>query len=179
MTGNFHFRMMALCHKVRDFFSRPAKALEEAGIRPGHRVLDFGCGAGSYSLAAAKMVGEGGKVYALDIHPLALRTVARKAARKRLANLRTIQGDGGSALKDASIDVVLLYDVFHDLAEPDAVLREIHRVLKPGGVLSFSDHHMKEEDVPPKVTGSGLFRLDERGEKTCSFSRWPGDANRS
>jgi ubiquinone/menaquinone biosynthesis C-methylase UbiE len=72
-------------------------------------------------------------------------------------------------LPSESVDVVLLYDVFHDLEDQTAVLEELHRVLKQDGVLSFSDHHLKEADIPSIVTAGKLFRLLKKGERTFSF----------
>jgi ubiquinone/menaquinone biosynthesis C-methylase UbiE len=74
-------------------------------------------------------------------------------------------------LPDSSIDVVLLYDTLHDLSQPNDLLQELHRILKPTGVLSFSDHHMKEADVLLKVTAGNLFKLSRRGQKTYSFEK--------
>ena len=68
-----------------------------------------------------------------------------------------------------SVDVVLLYDIFHDLSEPDKILAELHRVLKPRGILSFSDHHMREDEIVSKVTSGSLFKLSKTGERTFSF----------
>ena len=69
------------------------------------------------------------------------------------------------------MDVILLYDTFHDLSLPDDVLRELHRVLKPDGTMSFSDHHMNEKDILTRVTNTGLFKLLAKGKKTYSFSK--------
>jgi ubiquinone/menaquinone biosynthesis C-methylase UbiE len=96
--------------------------LKEVGIKPGFQVLDYGCGPGSYIIPLAELVGESGKVYALDIHPLAIRKVQDIASKKRLANVETILSDCQTGLPDNSLDVVLLYDVFHHLSDPDGVL---------------------------------------------------------
>jgi len=69
------------------------------------------------------------------------------------------------------VDVVLLYDTFHNPALPEDVLGELHRVLKPDGTLSFSDHHMKEKDIRTRVTQAGLFKLLTKGRKTYRFSK--------
>jgi len=67
--SNTHFRFMTLALKIRDIFKSPVNVLKEANIKVGDTVLDFGCGPGSYSLAAAKLSGESGKIYSLDKHP--------------------------------------------------------------------------------------------------------------
>ena len=69
------------------------------------------------------------------------------------------------------MDVVLLCDTFHMLSEPDGVLAELHRVLKPNGILSFSDHHLPEGEIISGITGSGLFGLLSKGKYTYSFTK--------
>lgn len=124
--SNLHFRAMSLTMKLRDLLSLRKDVLKEVGIVPGSHVLDYGCGPGGYVAPSAELVGDSGKIYALDIHPLAVRSVQRLAARKRLANVETICSDCSTELPDSSIDVVLLYDTFHGLGDPGAVLKELH-----------------------------------------------------
>ena len=167
--SNFDFQFMSVGYKFRDFFLPRKNILEEVGIKPGFYVLDYGCGPGSYIVPLAKLVGESGKIYALDIHPLAIRKVRGIASKKQLANVETILSDCQTGLPDNTLDAVLLYDAFHNLSDPDVVLKELHRVLKSDGALSFSDHHMKENEIISQVTNSGLFRLLRKGERTYSF----------
>ncbi len=167
--SNLGFKLMSLTYRFRDFFLPRMNILKEVGIKPGSHVLDYGCGPGGYITAAAELVGKSGKIYALDIHPLAIQKVQSIASKKQLTNVDTICSDCKTGLPDKSLDVVLLYDTFHNLSEPDGVLEELHRVLKPNGVLSFSDHHMKENEIVSKVTNRGLFILSRKGEKTYSF----------
>ncbi len=74
-------------------------------------------------------------------------------------------------MPDAGFDVVLLYDIFHMLEDPEGVLKELHRVLKTEGILSFSDHHMKEDKITSEVTAGGLFKLVKKGRKTYRFAK--------
>ncbi len=166
-----HYRLMAASYKLRDFFAPRKNVLKEVGIKEGASVLDFGCGPGSYIRPLANLVGPSGKIYALDVHPLAIQMVKRLAARKQLANVWTIESNGQTGLPDLYLDVILLYDVLHEFEQPGVILRELHRVLKPSGVLSVSDHHLKEEEIFSKVTGEGLFRLVGKGQKTYSFCK--------
>jgi ubiquinone/menaquinone biosynthesis C-methylase UbiE len=126
--------------------------LKEAGIEPGFYILDYGCGPGSYIIPLAELVGTYGKIYALDIHPLAIKEVKKIAPRKGIENIETIKSDCSTGLPDNNVNVILLYDAFHDLSQPDNVLQELHRVLKSYGTLSFSDHHMKEQDILTRLT---------------------------
>lgn len=168
---NLAFQFMSLAFKVRDFLLPRKNVLKEVGIKPGFHILDYGCGPGSYSVIAAGMIGPTGKVYALDIHPLAIRRVRETATKKGLTNIHTISSDCATGLENATMDVVLLYDIFHHLSNPEAVLKELHRVLKPDGILSFSDHHMKEDNILSNITGKGFFKLSRKGKKTYRFSK--------
>ncbi len=160
---------MSLGYKFRDFFLPRKNILKEVGIKPGFHVLDYGCGPEGYIIPTAELVGKLGKIYALDIHPLAIQMVQNIASKKQLTNVKTICSDCKTGLPDNSVDVVLLYDILHDLSDPNRILEELHRVLKPNGILSLSDHHMKENEILSKVTNRGLFRLSRKGKKTYSF----------
>ncbi len=168
-ASNLHFKVMSLGYKFRDLRLARKNILKEVGIKPGFRVLDYGCGPGGYVIPLAELVGESGKVYALDIHPLAIRKVHNIASKKQLANVGTILSDCKTGLHRNSLDTVLLYDVFHHLSDRDRVLKELYRVLKPYGILSFSDHHMKEREILAEVTNGGLFRPLRKGPKTYTF----------
>jgi len=171
LVPNFAFNMMSYMFKLRDLVSPREQVLREVGIQPGFRVLDYGCGPGGYLVGVAELVGRSGKIYALDIHPLAIRRVQSIAEKKQLTNVETIRSNCGTGLPDNSVDIVLLYDVFHTLSDPQAVLAELHRVLKKNGTLSFSDHHMDENEIMSGVTNGQLFRLSKKGERTYSFSK--------
>lgn len=171
-----HFRIMAFLFKIRDFFIPRRRLLREVGLKTGDSVLDFGCGPGGYIVRTSELVGESGVVHALDHHPLAVDSVERIVQKHRLKNVRTIRSEGGTGLSDSSLDAVLLYDVLHELENPAQVLRELHRVLKPGGILSASDHHLKKEEIVFRITENGLFNRAGRGKKTFTFSKPPRDS---
>jgi ubiquinone/menaquinone biosynthesis C-methylase UbiE len=171
--SHLHFSLMSFCFKIRDFFSPPEKLLKEAGIKPGSHVLDYGCGPGSYSLAAAHLVGTKGKVYALDLNLCAIESVRAKAAKKRFSNIEAIHSNCSTGLEDISVDVALLFDTCHELENPDEIMKELHRVMKPNAVLLFGDHHMKEQDILSEVTQSGLFGFQTKGKKIFTFRKKP------
>jgi len=169
--SDFYFKLMSLGYKFRDLLKPRRNVLNEADIKPGAHILDYGCGPGSCTIIAAEMTGATGKVYALDIHPLALQTVRNAALKKGLSNIETIHSDCATGLESESIDIILLYDVFHGLGNQKAVLEELHRVLKSGGILSFNDHHLKEEGILSGLTEAGLFKLAKKGKTTFAFTR--------
>jgi ubiquinone/menaquinone biosynthesis C-methylase UbiE len=169
--SDYGFKAMAFTFKLRDLFKARWNVVKEVGIKPGFQVLDYGCGSGSYITAVAELVGKSGKIYALDIHPPAIQMVQRIASKKKLTNVETILSNCKTGLPDETVDVVLLYDTFHDLANPAEVLEELYRILTSNGIVSFSDHHMKEDEIVSKVTNKGLFRLSRKGERTYSFMK--------
>jgi ubiquinone/menaquinone biosynthesis C-methylase UbiE len=170
-VSNLNFNVMSLMFKVRDLLRPRREILKEVGIKPGSRVLDYGCGPGGYVVGAAELVGESGKVYALDIHPLAVQRVQNIARKRQLTNVETIHSGCRTGLPDNSVDVVLLYDVFHELSDHQEILVELHRVLKKDGTLSFNDHHMREVEILSRVTSGRLFELSEKGKRTYAFSK--------
>ncbi|MFX1364740.1 MAG: class I SAM-dependent methyltransferase [Promethearchaeota archaeon] len=163
------FNVMSALFVIRDKFSDPLKKIIKAKVKDGDIVLDYGCGPGSYSICAAKVVGDSGKVYAADIHPLSAEKVQKKALKEGLTNIYTITTDCSTGLENNSIDVILCFDMFHMLNDPKRVLKEFHRVLKPDSIFSLDCHHMK--DIETEILKSGLFRLAERIDKTYNFTK--------
>jgi ubiquinone/menaquinone biosynthesis C-methylase UbiE len=163
LQSNLDFQLMSLVIRLRDLRLPRREILKEVGIQAGFLVLDFGCGPGSYVTAVSDLVGSSGKVYALDIHPMAVQNVQRLVSKRGLTNVETILSDCQTGLPNDFVDVVLLYDIFHDLGEPERVLKELHRILKPEGILSFNDHHMKDQEIGDKIPASSLFRLARGG----------------
>lgn len=155
-----HFKLMSAMFAVRDFFAPRGRILDEIDINEGDVILDFGCGPGGYCIAAADLVGESGRIIALDINPAALEHVRSRAEKQNIDVIETMLPNGGIDLLDTSVNVVFLFDVLHDLKNWAAIVPEIRRVLKPDGVLATHDHHMKDEDIIGAVTESGLFRYE-------------------
>ena len=131
------------------------RLLDQAGIVPGTRVLEIGCGTANLLLLAARRYPRA-TLIGLDPDPAALALARRKADRRG----RTLQLDQGYAGQlphpDASVDRVLSAFMLHHLPEPEkqAVIREVHRVLAPGGSL-----HLVDFDGHGPHTTSGPARL--------------------
>lgn len=164
--SNLGFRFMSFYFRFRDYFSPPTKILKQVGIQAGSNVLDFGAGSGSYSIPAAQLVGPAGEVYAADIHPLAINEIRKKADMKKLKNLRTIVTDCETELPDASIDVVLLFYVLHDFKNPDSVIRELDRILKPNGIISVIDHKFDKDKAVSTIShATQVLKLRDTSKK--------------
>jgi ubiquinone/menaquinone biosynthesis C-methylase UbiE len=162
LESDLAFRLMTLTYKLRDLFQNPRRSLEKARLTKGMSVVDYGCGPGSFTTPAAELVGHEGKVFAVDIHPLAISTVKQKASRKGLQNVETVLVRGyDSGIEDSTIDRVLLIDTIHLIDDPDALFREIHRLLKPDGLLFMEKGHMATSEQKNIVERSGLFKITE------------------
>jgi ubiquinone/menaquinone biosynthesis C-methylase UbiE len=139
-TGRLLFRLMArlMQSPLRRRLSDPFKTLKAAGIQLGHEVLEVGCGTGFFTLPAAALVGDEGRVYAIDAHPLAIEQVSRKVRDAGLSNIRLIMADAiETGLAIESIDLVLLFGVIPSPTLPsDRLLPEMHRLLRPKGALA-------------------------------------------
>ena len=162
---------MAAEFKIRDYLHPRQEIIKEVGIKAGFQVLDYGCGPGGYVLPVSEAIGSTGTLYALDAMPIAIKMITKIVAKNDLKNVKTVLSDCATGLQNEALDVVLLYDVFHDLSDQNAVLKELHRVLKPNGQLSFSDHHMKDNDIISVITGTGLFKLQKKGKYTYIFAK--------
>jgi len=157
------FRTLAFFTGVRDVFRRPKNVLEGIGIKEGFSVLDFGCGPGDFTIAAAEIVGKNGEVSALDLHPLALETVERRADRRGLKNVDTIFSDLETGLGNRSVDVVLLYGVLQKTGDKMGLVREMRRILKSGGVISISGHGMTKDKLISMMKRENFSLRDYKG----------------
>lgn len=129
--------------KQENKFLSPQRIIEQAGIRVGSIVADFGCGQGDFVLAAAKIVGPEGKVYAIDIQDSALSSTRSKARIEGLLNVdlkkANVEVYTSTGLADGSQDVVLLTNLLFQTTKKDDVIKETARVMKQGGVVVFTD----------------------------------------
>jgi len=150
------------------------RSLRDVGISKGQIVLDFGSGSGNYTIPAARIVGEEGRVYALDKDRRDLDKLMQKAESEGLKNIERMETSGKLKidLEDESVDVVLLYDILHYYYFPKAghrrkLLREVYRILKPSALLSVypthleSHMHPKLEDVKREINHAN-FHLERK-----------------
>jgi ubiquinone/menaquinone biosynthesis C-methylase UbiE len=114
--------------------------LDRAGVELGMHVLDAGCGPGRLTLPAAVRVGPAGRVVALDIQPAMLEKLKSRLATQGLTNVEPLlAGLGDGRLPAGQFDVALLVTVLGEIPNKVVALRELHRALRPGGVLSVTE----------------------------------------
>ena len=157
------FRIMHLAFKIVDFFYPYInKRVKKFGIEKGMTVVDYGCGPGRYATKIAEIVGENGKVYALDIHELAIEAVKSKIIKYDIANIEPVLiREYDSTLPDDIADVVYAIDMFFMIREPAAFLGELRRIVKKDGRLVIDDGHQPRTETKNKILDSGFWDIIE------------------
>lgn len=124
-------------------FSNPEENVRQFGLYPGQIVADLGAGVGRYSVAAAKAVGETGRVYAVEVQKNFLQNIKNAADAEKLSNIEVIWGDieryGKTKIRDKMVDAVILANVLFQVEDKQGVVDEIKRILKPGGQVLVVD----------------------------------------
>ncbi len=124
-------------------FSDPQKNLRQFGLQHGMSVADLGAGSGFYTLEAAKLIGNGQKVYAVEVQRDLLEKLKNTAKQQHLNNVEVIWGNietiGGTKLRDASVDRVIASNVLFLVEHRDNFCLEIKRILKPSGKVLLID----------------------------------------
>ena len=153
------------------------------GIEPGMTVLEVGPGNGTYTVAAARRVGESGKVITVDIEPKMIERVKRRAQAEGVENIEARVADVFDLpFEDGYFDLVYMITVIGEIPTPERAMREFHRVLSPKGTLVFSELIM-DPDYPRAVTldrmaESAGFRLKQKIGNfvyyTLIFGKSPG-----
>lgn len=133
---HFHPRGHSMPDKLRYESQNPEVILHEIGLKPGDNFMDIGCGDGYFAITAAKIIGESGKVYGVDINTNAIEELKRKAIGEGLSNLEMVVGMAETTIFcDACADIVFFGINLHDFQDPLAVLKNAHQMLKPTGKL--------------------------------------------
>lgn len=137
-------------------FSNPQQNVLQLGLRDGMRVADLGSGVGHHTIAAAHVVGETGRVYAVDVQEEVLKHLADAARVRGLKNVETVWGNiekqGGTKLKEHSMDAVILSNTLFQVESRDAVIAEIKRIIVPGGRLLVIDWAGSYEGMGPPTS---------------------------
>jgi ubiquinone/menaquinone biosynthesis C-methylase UbiE len=142
------------------FFPYIDRRVKGFGIRDGMTVVDYGCGPGRYTTRFAKLVGETGKVYAVDIHEIAIETVKSKIDKYQLRNIVPLLAMGyNSGVPDHVADIVCAIDMFFIIKQPTEFLAELKRITKQDGLLIIDDGHQPRQATRQKILDSGLWRI--------------------
>ena len=125
--------------------------MRELALRPGMIVADVGAGTGYYARRMSPLVGASGAVYAVDVQPEMIAMLTDRAKKAGLTNIKPVLGAVDNLkLADASIDVAIMVDVYHELEFPYEVMESIVRALKPGGRVVYVEYRAEDANVPIK-----------------------------
>jgi ubiquinone/menaquinone biosynthesis C-methylase UbiE len=137
-------------------FLDPEKTLFAAGLTKGQSIADLGAGSGFYSLAAGKLVGERGMVYAVDVLESALDHLAAEARVKEIRNVKLLRCDleqprSCLSIPEGSLDYVLLANLVHQIKNRKELFQEVYRLLKTGGKLIALEWNDEPTVLGPQV----------------------------
>ncbi len=146
---------------LRRLVQSPSKVMDQAGVHEGMRVLELGPGPGFFTLEASRRAGSWGRLYCLDIQPQLIARLKHRIEREGLENVALMVGDAAALpFADDSLDLAFLVTVFGEIPDKDEALRELYRVLRPGGILSVSEILV---DPDYSLPGTIISRADKAG----------------
>ena len=158
---------------IRRLIHSPDKILG-GYIEPGQTVLDLGCGSGTFTIAMAKMVGESGRVIAVDLQDEMLQMVRQKAVKEGLdSRITTHKSEPDRIGISDKVDFALAFYMIHEVPDADAFLMEVARLLKQSGKLLIAEPliHVSESSFKKTVDAARLAGLRPISEPKIRFSR--------
>jgi SAM-dependent methyltransferase len=127
----------------------PSRAIAALDIKPGQTVADVGAGSGYYTVRLAERVGASGRVFATDIQPEMVALLKQRVAREGLKQVEVVQAtESEPRLPENVLDLILMVDVYHELARPQEMLRQLRASLKPDGRLVLIEFRKESPWVP-------------------------------
>ena len=159
--SDFAFHGMELLFRVIDFVHPYIdKRVQRFGIQPGMTVVDYGCGPGRYTTSFAHLVGDRGRVFAVDIHELAIEAVKKRIQKQGLKTVTPVLAKGyDSGIPDGVADIVCAIDMFFGINDPSAFLKELRRITDPEGFLVIDDGHQSRKETKRKIATSGYWEV--------------------
>ncbi len=133
----------------RDQEEDPNRAIDVLKLPKGASVADIGAGSGYMTEKLSKKVGPTGRVYAVDIQQGMIDLINKRIAKRKLTNVTPIlSAQDDPRLPVEAIDLALMVDVYHELSQPQLVLRHIKASLKPGGRLVLVEYRKEDPSIP-------------------------------
>jgi ubiquinone/menaquinone biosynthesis C-methylase UbiE len=138
-----------LIRDEREREERCSLMLANLGVKRGMTICDMGCGNGFYALQLAPMVGPRGRILAVDIQPQMLYLLRERMESEGVENITPILGSlHDPRLPEASVDLMLLVDVYHEFSHPEQMLAAIRRSLAPDGLVALVEFRAEDDSVP-------------------------------
>jgi SAM-dependent methyltransferase len=140
-----------LVRAEREVEEDPDALHRELALAPGQTACDIGAGNGFHTIRMARAVAPGGRVLAVDVQPQMLELLRERIASEGLHNVELVLGgEADPALPAGACDLELLVDVYHELADPEAMLAKLRTALAPGGRIALVEFREEDPDVPIK-----------------------------
>jgi ubiquinone/menaquinone biosynthesis C-methylase UbiE len=165
-TSNIAYWMIRIMHDnpILPLVRNPYKFLNAAGLKKGQKVVEVGCGPGFFTIPAARIVGDEGHMYAVDIHPRAIARVKQKIEKEALKNLTPMCiNASNTGLPGRSVDLAFLFGLRYVAGGLENVISELQRILKPGGILSFEKTRGSEKELIEEVEREGFTYKGKKG----------------
>ena len=123
----------------------------ELRLKPGMNVCDMGSGNGYHTIPFAKAVAPDGKAFAVDIQQPMLDMLEAAARRSNVTNIVSVLGaEDSPKLPDASCDLIVMVDVYHEFSRPEPMLAGMKKALKPHGQIVLVEFRSEDDEVPIK-----------------------------
>jgi precorrin-6B methylase 2 len=156
----------------REGQEQPEVVIEAMSLRGGEVIADLGAGSGYFTFRLAAKVGSTGKVLAVDIQDEMLETLRQRAAANGTTNVEEVKaGETDPHLPAGGVDLVLMVDVYHELAYPYEVMTRVHVALKPGGRVVFVEYRKEDASVPIKEVHKMSVEQLTKEMKTVGLAR--------
>ena len=128
----------------RDDEQKPDEVVRTMALKNGNVVADLGAGTGYFTRRLAKAVAPSGRVYAVDIQPEMLSRLKENMERAGVRNVEIVVGETDDPkLPRASLDWILLVDVYHELQQPKATLARMRQALKSSGKVALVEYRLE------------------------------------
>lgn len=156
----------------RDEEQKPDVVLDALELHGGETVVDLGAGSGYFTFRIAPIVGKTGKVIAVDVQDEMLDTLRRRVAAQKMTNVVVVKGsETDPNLPANAVDVVLMVDVYHELAYPFEIMIKVRQALKPHGRMVFVEYRKEDPKVPIRELHKMSVAQLEKEMRAVGFTR--------
>ena len=160
------FQIMKIFFRIYYFFKPVDKYIAMFGIEKGDTVIDYGCGPGGFIKSASVLAGETGKVYAVDLHEMAISSVNSLVKKYKLKNVKPVLASGNKVdIPDNSSDLIYAIDMFHMVKDTVTFLNELCRISKKTGRLIIEDGHQPRLLSIEKIRSSGCWKIQSENKR--------------
>ncbi len=148
----------------------PSQTLVNLGLKEGDIIADIGCGIGYFSIPAGEIVGDEGKVFALDISLEMLEELDKKIDSNSISNIKTIVTEENNfKIDDMSVNFAFICNVLHEAENTEVFLKEAKRILNEDGKLVVVEWKKEESDYGPPVNHRLSYKEARNKIEDCGF----------